>query len=72
MIGKLPKQSLVSGCNKAKDFVGHAYSTTKHVLSNVDSGVTLFKHVYSASHPLIDQHGGNTLKEWNNGCLKRL
>ena len=51
MLGKLTKKSLVNGFNKAKNFIGHAYNTTKNVLSNVDNGVKLFKHVYSVAHP---------------------
>ena len=47
MLGKLSKESLANSLNNAKNFIGHAYSTTKPVLSNVDKGVTLIKHVYS-------------------------
>ena len=55
MLGKISRKSLVNSFHKAKNFIGHAYNTTKHVLSNVDNGVKLFKHVYSVAHPLIDQ-----------------
>ena len=69
MLGKLSKKSLVNSFHKAKNFIGHAYNTTKHVLSNVDNGVKLFKHVYSVAHPLIDQYGGKAL---NNGIMNTL
>ena len=69
MLGKLTKKSLVNGFNKAKNFIGHAYNTTKNVLSNVDNGVKLFKHVYSVAHPLIDQYAGHGV---NNGIMKAL
>ena len=69
MLGKLTKKSLVNGFNKAKNFIGHAYNTTKNVLSNVDNGVKLFKHVYSVAHPLIDQYAGHNV---NNGIMKAL
>jgi hypothetical protein len=69
MLGKLSKKSLVNGFHKAKNFIGHAYNTSKHVLSNVDNGVKLFKHVYSAIHPIIDQYGGHNV---NNGIMKAL
>ena len=69
MLGKLSKKSLVNSFHKAKNFIGHAYNTTKHVLSNVDNGVKLFKHVYSVAHPLIDQYGGKAL---NNGIMGAL
>ena len=29
MLGKITKKSLVNGFNKAKNFIGHAYNTTK-------------------------------------------
>ncbi len=69
MLGKITKKSLVNSFHKAKNFIGNAYNTTKHVLSNVDNGVKLFKHVYSVSHPLIDQYGGKAL---NNGIMGAL
>ena len=58
MLGKISKKSLVSSFHKAKNFIGHAYNTTKKILSDVDNGVKLFKHVYSAVHPILDQYGG--------------
>ena len=69
MLGKLTKKSLVNGFNKAKNFIGHAYNTTKHVLSKVDNGVKLFKHVYSVAHPLINQYACHNV---NNGIMKAL
>ena len=69
MLGKISKKSLINGFHKAKNFTGHAYNTTKNVLSNVDNGVKLFKHVYSVAHPLIDQYGGKTLKNGIMGAL---
>ena len=71
MLGKITNKSLVNGFNKAKNFIGHAYNTTKHVLSNVDSGVKLrkFKLAYSAVHPLIDQYGGKALNSGVMGAL---
>ena len=69
MLGKLSKKSLVNSFHKAKNFIGHAYNTTKNVLNNVDNGVKLFKHIYSVAHPLIDQYGGKAL---NNGIMGAL
>ena len=69
MLGKLSKKSLVNGFHKAKNFIGHAYNTTKNVLNNVDTGVKVFKHIYSMAHPLIDQYGGKAL---NNGIMGAL
>ena len=69
MLGKITKKSLVNGFNKAKNFIGHAYNTTKNVLSNDDNGVKLFKHVYDAVHPILDQYGGQNV---NNGIMKAL
>jgi hypothetical protein len=69
MLGKISKKSLINGFHKAKNFIGHAYNTTKNVLSNVDNGVKLFKHVYSVAHPLIDHYSGKTL---NNGIMGAL
>jgi hypothetical protein len=66
---KLSKRNLINGFHKAKNFVGHAYNTSKNILSNVDNGVKLFKHVYSTIHPLIDKYGGENL---NQGIMKTL
>jgi hypothetical protein len=69
MLGKLSKKSLVNSFHKAKNFIGHAYNTTKHVLSNVDNGVKLFEHIYSVAHPLIDKYACDNV---NNGIMKAL
>jgi len=69
MLGKLSKKYLANGFHKAKNLIGHAYNTTKHVLSNVDTGVKIFKHIYAVAHPLVHQYGGKAL---NNGIMGAL
>ena len=57
-MNKLANRNVVHGLHRAKNFIGNAYSTTKNFLGNIDNGVRLFKTVYSALSPMIDNYGG--------------
>ena len=57
-MNKLTKRSVIHGLHRAKNFVGNAYNTTKNFLGNVDNGIRLFKTVYGALSPMIDNYGG--------------
>ena len=64
MLGKINKHSLVQGIHKTKQFIGNAYHKTKNFLNGVDHGVRVFKKVYGAVSPLIDQYEGHGIN-WN-------
>ena len=40
--------------NSVKSFLGHKYNQTRHVLSFLDDGVRIAKHIYAVASPLID------------------
>ena len=55
---KLNERGTISGIHRATSCVRHAYNTTKNILGNVDNGVRLFKTVYGALSPMIENYGG--------------
>ena len=57
-MNKLTKGNVVNGLHRAKNFIGNAYHTAKNILGNIDNGVRLFKTVYGAVSPMIDNYGG--------------
>ena len=57
-MNKLSKRNVLHGLSRAKNFIGNAYHSTKNFLGNVDNGVRLFKTVYGALSPMIDNYGG--------------
>ena len=68
---KITRQHLANSFNRAKNFIGTAYNNTKNVLSNVDNGVRLFKHIYGAAQPIIDQYVGHN-NNLNKNIIKAL
>ena len=65
----MSRHHLVKGFNKAKKYICNVYNTSKNVLSNIDNGVKLFKHVYGVVHPLIDKYAGNNV---NKGIMNAI
>ena len=57
MFGKITKHHVANQFNKAKHFLGHAYNHTKNILGHVDNGVKVFKHVYGAISPILENYG---------------
>ena len=57
-MNKLTKRNVVHGLHRAKNFIGNAYHATKNILGNINNGVRLFKSVYGALSPMIDNYGG--------------
>ena len=57
-MNKLTKRNVVHGLHRAKNFIGNAYHTTKNIQGSIDNGVRLFKTVYGALSPMIDNYGG--------------
>ena len=43
MFGKITKQQVHHHVNRAKDFLGKAYTNAKNFLGDVDNGVKTFK-----------------------------
>ena len=68
---KITRQHLANSFNRAKNFIGTAYNNTKNVLSNVDNGARLFKHIYGAAQPIIDQYVGHN-NNLNKNIIKAL
>ena len=64
------KKHLVSGFNRAKNFIGSACNNTKRFLGNDDHGVRLFKAVYGALPPALEHYGGGN--HINNNVMKVL
>ena len=55
--------------NKAKIFVGDAYSKSKHVLNNIDNDIKIGKHIYSSISPLLDKYLGNHSKAIHDNVM---
>ena len=60
MFGKITKQQVSHHFNKAKDFLGNAYDTTKSALGSVDGGIRDLKTIYSVVSPVLESYGINT------------
>ena len=60
MFGKITKQQVSNHFNKAKDFLGDAYNTTKSILGSLDGGIRDLKTIYSVVSPVLESYGVNT------------
>ena len=58
--------------NKAKHFVGEAYSKSKNVINNIDSGIKIGKHSYSSISPLLDKYLGNHSKAIHDNVMHEI
>jgi hypothetical protein len=68
MFGKITKRQVNHHFNRAKDFLGNAYTHSKKFLSDIDSGVQTFKNVYSVVAPVLDSYG---IKASNNQNIQK-
>ena len=59
---RFKKEHLMNALNKAKHFVGEAYSKSKNLLNNIDNGIKIGKHIYGSISPLLDKYLGNHSK----------
>ena len=69
MFGKISKREVYHHLNKAKYFIGKAYTNTKNFLGDVDQGVRTFKHIYGAVAPILDSYG---IKSDNKHIIKAI
>ena len=60
MFGKITKQQVSHHFNKAKDFLGNAYNTTKSCLGSLDGGIRDLKTIYSVVSPVLESYGVHT------------
>ena len=60
MSGKITKQQVSHHFNKAKDFLGNAYNTTKSFLGSLDGGIRDLNTIYSVVSPVLESYGVNT------------
>jgi len=73
MLGlKLNRQTIRQAYNKSKRFLGNAYSQTKGILGDVDSGIRNAKALYSITSPLISRLLGEDFEKGNAHVMKAL
>lgn len=61
--GKFSKESFHRAFNNVKGHISHGYHKTKEFLGNVDHGVRVAKHIYSALAPAIEHYGGHQVNK---------
>ena len=66
---KFKKEHLMHAFNKAKNFVGEAYSKSKNVLDNIDNGIKIGKQIYSSIGLLLDKYLGNHSKAIHDNVM---
>ena len=54
-----------------KTHIGQAYGFTKNIFNNVDSGVRLFKNIYSIAQPVIEDVLGTYTANRGNNYIKQ-
>ena len=61
MFGKITRDSIARTYSNVKGHLHRGYHRAKHILGQVDHGIKVAKHVYSALAPAIDHFGGSGL-----------
>ena len=61
--GKLSRESMHRAFNNVKGHMSRGYHATKQFLGNVDNGVRVAKHIYSALAPAIEHYGGGMVNK---------
>ena len=67
---KINKHTFHQTYRTAKNFLGHAYHHTKHVLGEVDNSVKMAKHIYGAVSPILDSVMGSNYTNLNKNVMK--
>ena len=71
MLGiKFNRNTLSHVMKNAKHTIGGAYGYTKNIFNNVDSGVRLFKNIYSIAQPVIEDVIGTDAAKTGNKYIK--
>ena len=71
MLGiKFNRNTLSNVMRNTKNHIGQAYGFTKNILNNVDSGVRLFKNIYSIAQPVIQDVLGTDAAKTGNKFIK--
>ena len=71
MLGiKFNRNTLSNVMKTTKNHIGQAYGFTKNILNNVDSGVRLFKNIYSIAQPVIQDVLGTDAAKTGNKFIK--
>ena len=72
MLGiKFNRNTLSNVMKTTKNHIGQAYGFTKNILNNVDSGVRLFKNIYSIAQPVIQDVLGTDTAKTGNKFIKQ-
>lgn len=61
MFGKITRDHIARTVSNVKGHLQREYHRTKHILGQIDNGVRVAKHIYSALAPTIDHFGGKGL-----------
>ena len=69
---KLDRNSFRHAIGKTKNLVGKAYSTTKNVLTDIDSGIRVAKQIYSIVSPVLQSTLGDNYHKTNKYVMKGL
>ena len=71
MLGiKFNRNTLSHVMKNTKNHIGQAYGFTKNIFNNVDSGVRLFKNIYSIAQPVIEDLLGTDAAKTGNKFIK--
>ena len=70
MFRKLKANDLHRFINQSKRFFHGAYSGTKNIFKDIDSGINLAKEVYSILSPVISDVAGVNLSKLDNAVGK--
>ena len=72
MLGiKFNRNTLSHVMKNTKNHIGSAYGFTKNIFNNVDSGVRLFKNIYSIAQPVIEDVLGTDAAKTGNKYIKQ-
>ena len=69
---KLNRYSIRQAINKTKNIVGNVYSSTKNVLSDIDTGIRTAKQIYSIVSPSLQAVLGENYNKTNKHLTKAL
>ena len=67
---KFNRNTLQQVMKNTKNHIGNAYGFTKNIFNNVDSGVRLFKSLYSTLQPVLEDVIGSDATKTGNKYIK--
>ena len=68
---KFNRNTLHQVMKNTKNHIGQAYGFTKNIFNNVDSGVRLFRNIYSIAQPVLEDIIGSDATKSGNKYIKQ-